>query len=76
MTVVLVNMYAGTLFSFMSVRKFGAVINSLDDLARWNDTQLTVHLERDFTDRFLVRITNKRPLQNVCINALKALIYC
>ena len=56
MTVVLANSYASTLLSFMSVKKFGTVINSLDDLAHSKDTQLTVPLDWDLFGRFFVSI--------------------
>lgn len=53
-TVVLANSYASTLLSFMSVKKFGTVINSLDDLAHSKETQLTVSLDWDLYGRFFV----------------------
>ena len=54
MAVVLANAYAGTLLSFMSVTKLGPVINSLDELARSDETQLVLAAAKDLSGRFLV----------------------
>ena len=54
MAVVLANAYAGTLLSFMTVAKLGPVINSLDELARSDETQLVISAAKDFSGRFLV----------------------
>jgi hypothetical protein len=55
MVLVLNNAYAGTLFSFMSVKKMGPVINSLKDLAYSNDTQFIVQAGTDMVNQFLVK---------------------
>ena len=54
MAVVLANGYAGTLFSFMSVKKLEPAINSLDDLARSKETQLIIPPYKDLFGQFLV----------------------
>ena len=42
----------------MSVKKFGIVINSLDDLAHSKETQLIVPLDWDLFGRFFVSINS------------------
>ena len=51
MAVVLVNVYAGT---FFHVNKLGPVINSLNELAHSQETQLVAQAGMDIIDRFLV----------------------
>ena len=55
MTVVLAHAYSRTLFSFMTVTKLEPVINSLDELAHSERTELIVQAGADIVDRFLVR---------------------
>ena len=54
MTIILTNFYAGILLSFMSVKKLGPVINSLDELAHSKETKLIAPVGNDWTNRFLV----------------------
>ena len=54
MTVVLANAYAGTLLSFLTVKKLNEPINSLDELANSKSCQLIVQGGTDFTNQFLV----------------------
>jgi hypothetical protein len=53
MVVVLANTYTGILLSFISVNKMGPVINSLDELARSDRTQLVPAASKDISGRFL-----------------------
>ncbi len=54
MTVVLVNAYAGTLLSFLSVMKLEPAISSLDELAKSKTCQLIVQAGADLTNNLLV----------------------
>ena len=54
MTIILANSYASTFLSFLSVKKMGPVINSLDELAHSKGTQLVAQAGMDLTNRFLV----------------------
>ena len=54
MTVVLSISYASTLTSFLSVKKLGPVINSLEDLSNSKDTQLVGQAGTEIFDQFLV----------------------
>ena len=55
MTVVLVNAYAGTLLSFLSVMKLEPAISSLDELAKSKTCQLIAQAGADLTNNLLVR---------------------
>ena len=59
MAVVLANVLASTLLSFMSVKKIGPVINSLDELAHHsNEIKLIMPQGVDMANRFLVTFIN------------------
>ena len=57
MTVVLANGYGGVLFSFMSVAKLEAPINSLEELANSRDVTLIVQANSEYSNRLLVSYT-------------------
>ena len=56
--VVLANAYAGTLLSFMAVKKMGPVIDSIDELAHAKDVKLIVPAGADYTNKLLVNNVN------------------
>ena len=53
-TVVLANAYAGTLLSFLSIKKLGPVINSLDELAQSQTCKLIILAGSEPSNQFLV----------------------
>ena len=59
MVILLVDCFNSTFLSFMSVKKMGAVINSLEELALTNGTQLVI---QGSVNRFLVYLSKQSEL--------------
>jgi hypothetical protein len=54
MTVVIANGYAGTLFSFITVAKLQAPINSMEELAKNPNVKLLIQGQTNLATRFMV----------------------